>query len=250
MPPKDSSDLYKWLALGAVGLISVTVGVLSVSGWKLGGSWGQAQGSRAWPFAAASKRFTLSPPGQPGAARPAPEVLELSDLDKLLSLFAEAERTGPATSQAFKKEFMKQPELREAWEDFTHGKRQPDGTGQTIDDLAETLVRKPAFRQLLQSFAQDAGFHQIAAVVSRDPVAQSAVRRMMAAAAAQGAAQGRTRAAARGGMSAFSLGTGAAASRGGATASGAQSSSADAVTSRAQTSSGGAAGGAGAAGGL
>ncbi|MCX5788451.1 MAG: Hint domain-containing protein [Elusimicrobia bacterium] len=222
MPDDKESERARWLAVATVLAISVTAGVAIVSSPPRPGSSRRTDARSSWPppeKLSAKARLQASAP----AASPAP--VEESEFDKLLNLFAAAERSSPETTQAFKKEFMKEPELREEWQKFSQAQQRKDGPPPTIDDFAEALVGRHAFRRLVSKFSSDPGFRELATAFTRQALVQNSVRKILASGttAARQTVRGPTRSSARGG-GAFSYGIGAGGARsaaaGGATGAG------------------------------
>lgn len=116
----------------------------------------------------------------PERRAPPPQAAPVSEFDKLLALFREAEAdsaTAPAV-RAFAEEFQETPELEKAYADFAADQKGPDPK-ETVASFVQSLSDKAEFRQLVSRFAQDPGFRGVAQQLSARPEIRDAIQAVL-----------------------------------------------------------------------
>lgn len=137
--------------------------------------------SRETVFAAAGLPATPMPAAVRAPVRGAlqPPVLDSTDFDKLVELFKGTSDV-PAT-QEFAREFMAQPDLKRAWDDFEADQKSPEPK-ETLETFARFVSEKAEFRQLVARYSQDPGFRDAALRLSQNPQVKEAMQAVLASA--------------------------------------------------------------------
>lgn len=181
MPMPDPFDRRNRGIAGAIAACALVAAAVLLMDWGRRPGEGKERGS---VFAGAGLPATPMPSPAahaPGKGSLPPAVLDSTDFDKLVELFKGTSDVPAA--QEFAKEYMAEPELKRAWEDFEADQKSPEPK-ETLETFARFVSDKAEFRQLVARYSQDPGFRDAALRLSQNPQMKEAMQSVLASARA------------------------------------------------------------------